>query len=68
MVLPYVPAFERLDLLEEMNKLADCLVVGLWECARDADCGKIVELDDGTVLVVLAYGLALNALLTDLDL
>ena len=72
MVLLYVLAFEPLDLLEEMNRLADCLVVGVWEYAWNADCGKIVELDDVTVFVVLAYGLALNALLysvvTDLDL
>ena len=72
MVLLYVLAFEPLDLLEEMNRRADCLVVGVWEYAWNADCGKIVELDDVTVLVVLACGLPLNALLysvvTDLDL
>ena len=72
MVFLYVLAFEPLDLLEEMNRLADCLVVGLSEYAWNEYHGKIVELDDATVLVVLAYGLALDALLysvvTDLDL
>ena len=57
MVLLYVLTLEPLDPLE------DCLVVLLWEYAWDADRGKMVELDDVAVLVVLACGLALNALL-----
>lgn len=71
MVLLYVLTLEPFDPLEEMNRLADCLVVLLWEYAWDADRGKMVELDDVAVLVVLACGLALNALLysaiTDLE-
>ena len=63
MVLLYVLTLEPFDPLEEMNRLADCLGVLLWEYAWDADCGKMVELDDVAVLVVLACGLALNALL-----
>ena len=63
MVLLYVLTLEPLDPLEEMNRLADCLVVLLWEYAWDAERGNIVELDDVAVLVVLACGLALNALL-----
>ena len=52
-----------MESLEEMNRLADCLVVLLCEYAWDADCGKMGELDDVAVLVVLACGLALNAIL-----
>ena len=63
MVLLYVLTLEPFDPLEEMNRLTDCLGVLLWEYAWDADCGKMVELDDVAVLVVLACGLALNALL-----
>ena len=63
MVLLYVLTLEPLDPLEEINRLADCLVVLLWEYAWDADPGKMVELDDVAGLVVLACGLALNALL-----
>ena len=64
-------AFEPLDPLGETNRLVDCLVVGLWEHAWHDYHGKIVELDGVTVLVVLAYGLAWDALLysvvTDLE-
>ena len=63
MGLLYALTLEPFDPLEEMNRLADCLGVLLWEYAWDADRGKMVELDDVAGLVVLACGLALNALL-----